>query len=75
MWGERKAVAAEIGGRGLACLVCGGGEFVSREVKLNTSGFELLDLAWANESATGLVCTSCGYVHEFVGSALVLRDL
>jgi predicted nucleic-acid-binding Zn-ribbon protein len=54
----------------LACLVCGADEFLEREVKLNTSGMEFLDLAWANQSALGLVCTGCGYLHEFVGDTV-----
>ena len=35
---------------------------------------ELFDLSWANRAATGLICTTCGYVHEFVGSELQLYD-
>lgn len=74
MWGKR-TVIAEVAGRTFACLVCGAGEFVEREIKLNSSGMELLDLGWANESATGLVCTRCGFVHEFAGDALTLTDV
>jgi hypothetical protein len=52
--------------------VCGGREFYDREVKLNSTGMELVGLAWANQSALGLLCASCGYVHEFVGDAVIL---
>lgn len=62
-----KPVSASIGDRTISCLICGGGGFWQREVKLNTSGMEFLDMGWANESALGLVCAGCGYVHEFVG--------
>jgi hypothetical protein len=46
--------------------VCGGRLFHDREVKINTSAAEFFDLAWANQSATGLVCEQCGYLHTFV---------
>ncbi|MFD0550315.1 hypothetical protein ACFQ0X_14840 [Streptomyces rectiviolaceus] len=46
--------------------------FRDREVKLNSSGMEFMNLAWANESATGLICWQCGYVHLFVNSELRL---
>jgi predicted nucleic-acid-binding Zn-ribbon protein len=54
------------------CLICGGEQFWDRTVQLNTSGMEFLGIEWANESATGLICTDCGYVHEFAGNALQL---
>ncbi|MCK2238704.1 MULTISPECIES: hypothetical protein [unclassified Crossiella] len=58
---------ATVRGRALRCLVCGDREFWSREVKLNTTGAEFLGLAWANRSALGLICESCGHVHLFAG--------
>ena len=48
------------------CLVCRGRLFFDREVKINTSGAEFFNLAWANQSATGLVCEQCSYLHTFV---------
>ena len=48
------------------CLVCRGRLFFDREVKVNTTGAELFNLAWANKSATGLVCEQCGYLHTFM---------
>lgn len=65
---------ATVRGRALHCLVCGGGEFWDREVKLNSSGMEFFGLAWANRSALGLLCATCGYVHEFVGDEVELWD-
>ena len=56
------------------CLVCGGGEFWDREVMLNSSGMEFFNMAWANQSALGLLCATCGYVHEFVGDEVALWD-
>ena len=65
---------ATVHGRAMRCLVCGGREFWDREVKLNSTGMEFFNLAWANQSALGLVCAGCGYVHEFVGDAVALWD-
>jgi hypothetical protein len=48
------------------CGVCQGKVFDSREIKLNTTGAEFFNMGWANQSATGLVCQTCGYLHTFV---------
>jgi len=69
-----KPVTAMVGSNALRCLVCGGGEFWNREVKINTTGMEFLGMEWANSSALGLVCTGCGYVHEFVGDAVQMYE-
>jgi hypothetical protein len=61
-------------GRAFACLVCQGGEFVQRSVLLNTPGFELFDFAWANQSSLGVICVTCGYLHEFLGHAVHMYD-
>jgi predicted nucleic-acid-binding Zn-ribbon protein len=71
---KRKPVIAEVAGRRVTCLICGADQFVERQIQLNTSAAELFELSWANKSATGLICTSCGYVHEFVGGALQLYE-
>ncbi|NML52878.1 hypothetical protein HHL19_08545 [Streptomyces sp. R302] len=61
-----KPLHAQIGDTPIHCLMCDSDTFREREVKLNSTGMEFLNLAWANESATGLICWSCGYVHLFV---------
>ena len=71
----KQPVTATFDGKPIACLICGTEHFLPREIKLNTTGLELFDLGWANASATGLVCISCGYVHEFVGNAVQLWEL
>ncbi|MBV9486008.1 MAG: hypothetical protein JO246_08105 [Frankiaceae bacterium] len=71
---SKKPVTARVGERDVACLMCQAGEFWTREIKLNSTGMELFDLGWANASATGLICTSCGYIHEFVGDSLTLHQ-
>ncbi len=70
LFSRAKPVTATIGDKTVSCLMCGHNEFWSREIKLNTTGMELFDVAWANQSALGLVCATCGYVHEFVGDAV-----
>ncbi|WP_228555311.1 hypothetical protein [Catenulispora pinisilvae] len=52
------------------CLVCKGEIFFDRKVKLNTTGAEFMNMGWMNQSATGLVCTRCGYVHLFLNDAI-----
>lgn len=45
--------AEDVAGKALACLVCGAGEFVRREVKMNTGGMSFFGLDWANTSGDG----------------------
>jgi hypothetical protein len=52
--------------------VCGGNLFYDRTIKLNTTGAEFLGLGWANESADGLDCQQCGYLHVFVSGSIEL---
>ncbi|MEU4681061.1 hypothetical protein [Micromonospora sp. NPDC023737] len=71
---KRSPYVATINGEIFRCVVCQGGLFTSRTIKLNTGVMEFLDMAWANKSSLGLICTNCGYVHEFLGDAVRLRD-
>ncbi|WP_212827778.1 hypothetical protein [Catellatospora sp. TT07R-123] len=71
---SRAPYVATINGEVFRCVVCQGGLFTSRTIKLNTAGLEFLDLAWANKSSLGVICTNCGYVHEFLGDAVQLWD-
>jgi hypothetical protein len=57
----------------LRCWVCQGVLFFDREVKLNSSGAELFNMGWANQSATGLICRECGYVHLVAAGAELWR--
>jgi len=67
-------LVATINGQVFRCLVCQGGLFTSRNIKLNTTGMEFFDLAWVNKSSLGVICSNCGYVHEFLGDAIELFD-
>lgn len=69
---KRKAALVTINGTPFRCQVCTSGLFFDREVKLNTTGAELFDFGWANQSATGLVCAQCGYVHLFLNNSIEL---
>jgi hypothetical protein len=71
-FGRAKPRLATVFRQPFQCHVCEGRTFLDREVKLNTSGMEFLGLAWANPSAVGLVCLTCGYVHLFVEGPLEL---
>ncbi|MCM0676463.1 hypothetical protein NCC78_17475 [Micromonospora phytophila] len=71
---KRSPCVVTINGEIFRCVVCQGGLFTSRTIKLNTGAMEFLDLAWANKSSLGLICTNCGYVHEFLGDAVQLWD-
>jgi hypothetical protein len=57
-----------------ACLACRGDLFYSREIKLNTTAAEFFNMSWANQSADGLVCEQCGYVHSFVSGSVELWE-
>jgi predicted nucleic-acid-binding Zn-ribbon protein len=53
-------------GKELACVVCGGTHFFSREALLNTPGMTFLRLDWANATAHCRVCEDCGYIYWFL---------
>lgn len=59
-----------INGRQLNCMFCGNDYFNVRMIKLNSTGMELFDMGWANRSSTGLICSECGYVHEFLNDTI-----
>lgn len=67
-----KTVRATLNDVTFTCRVCEGGLFRERQVLLNSSGMEFMKLAWANESARGLICLQCGYVHLFAGTGIKL---
>ena len=54
-----------IGGKQVRCPHCGGAEFESREVLLNTRGATLVNLDWLNRGATVLTCKACSRIEWF----------
>lgn len=67
-----RPVEATVGDREVVCLVCGAGEFWSGRTVLSTALAQFVGLGWADRGATSLICTSCGFVHEFAGDVLQL---
>ena len=65
-----KPVRASLGDMWITCQVCGSDQFRERGVKLNSFGGEFFKMAWADETATGLICWHCGYVHLFVNRGI-----
>lgn len=68
-----KAVRASLGELWITCQVCESDRFRERGVKLNSTGGEMFNLAWADETATGLICMRCGFVHLFVNREIRLH--
>jgi predicted nucleic-acid-binding Zn-ribbon protein len=52
-------------GKEVSCLQCEGSLFRQGKAQLNTAAMSLLDLDWANKSATTLVCTQCGFISWY----------
>ena len=63
-----KGKRVEIKGKTLCCGHCEWDRFKRHIVQLNTAGMTFLDLDFLNQSAEVLQCTSCGYLHWFLGS-------
>ncbi len=53
-------------GKQLKCRICDNTTFYKREAQLNTAAMSLLDLDWANKSATCYVCSSCTHIEWFL---------
>ena len=68
----RKPVRAAVGDVWITCQMCRGELFRERGVMLNSVGMEFMKMAWADETATGLICWTCGYVHLFANRDIQL---
>ncbi|MET9494452.1 hypothetical protein [Streptomyces sp. NPDC006552] len=68
-----KAVRVSLGDMWITCQVCKHDVFRERGVKLNSTGGEFFKVAWADETATGLICMRCGYVQLFANRQLQLH--
>ncbi len=53
------------GGKEIECEHCGHKEFDEGQAQLNTTGLTLLGLDWLNQTATTLMCDSCGRIHWY----------
>lgn len=70
--GALKAAAAEAGpgqyeveGKLVRCPHCGQETFAEGEALLNTMGMTFVGLAWANRTASTLLCAQCGRIEWF----------
>ncbi|CAM5260602.1 MULTISPECIES: hypothetical protein [Streptomyces] len=70
----RKPVRAAVGDVWITCQICRGELFRERGVMLNSVGMEFMKMAWADETATGLICWHCGYVHLFANRDIQLHN-
>jgi predicted nucleic-acid-binding Zn-ribbon protein len=52
-------------GKSVQCPHCNGDQFKADEAQLNTALATFLKLDWTNESATILICASCGQIQWF----------
>ena len=55
-------------GKVISCPHCEQQEFEQGSAQLNTVGMTLLNLDWANKTATTLACINCGQVQWFLQS-------
>lgn len=52
----------------VTCPHCSHTLFRERRAQLNTAAMSLLDLDWANPSATTLICANCSHIEWFLDS-------
>ena len=62
---ENPPTRFSINGRPVKYPHCGGEDFAAGKAQLNTAGMEFLNLAWANPSATTMLCGECGNIQWF----------
>ena len=56
----------EIQGRKIKCQFCGCTNFTTRKTILDTRGFMLFNMGWANKSADNYICDDCGHIMWFM---------
>jgi len=54
-----------IAGKPIQCPHCGGREFESRKILLNTRGATFFNFDWLNRAATALTCVECSRIEWF----------
>jgi len=65
MSNDKEAAPRSVRGRQLACPICRGTEFYSREYLLNTRAATFFNFDWANKSAVTYLCDQCGHIMWF----------
>ncbi len=56
----------EVNGITVTCPHCSGVSFTKSKAQLNTAGMSLMNLDWANRSATVLICDACSKIEWFL---------
>ena len=56
----------QVGGKLLACPICGQAHFQSNQTLMSTKGANFLGLDWTNPNADTYTCTQCGYILWFL---------
>ena len=65
---EKPATRFLVAGGEVTCPQCQNKTFHEGKAQLNTAAMSLINLDWANKSATTLVCSHCTFISWFVDS-------
>lgn len=57
--------AIVVGGRRVACPICGHDRFAKQRTLMNTRGATFFNMDWLDEGAETCICHQCGYVLWF----------
>jgi len=55
----------------VACAHCGGVDFTSQEILMNTRAATFFNLDWLNRTASVLICSQCGRLEWFNEAPIV----
>jgi hypothetical protein len=55
-----------VAGQIVACSHCGGKDFAEGSALLNSRGLTFLNLDWANQDASLLICRKCSHIEWFL---------
>ena len=56
----------QVGGKLLACPICGQAHFQLNQTLMSTKGANFLGFDWTNPNADTYTCTQCGYILWFM---------
>lgn len=63
----------KVAGIQVTCPHCKGTRFFEQEALLDSRDMSILNIEWAGDSATTLICTRCGHVEWFADDKLIER--
>jgi uncharacterized protein len=64
----KKVARFSVAGKQVVCSHCGGSEFASQEILMNTRGATFMKLDFLNRAATALACSNCSHIEWFNNS-------